>query len=138
MIVNFKKQSRPLSLFKTDKKVFVRYRMDGCKYCIESQAEWDALMKKINTEYTVPLGIDIVEVNSNVAEKLGLKDEDVAAGYPSYAIVENGGRTVKKLEPPISAFEAVMRTNGIIVKRGGRTRRTRKRRRTRRYRRAAR
>jgi hypothetical protein len=138
MIVNFKKEHRPLSLFKTDEKVFVRYRMDECPYCVESQPEWDALMETIEKKYTVPPGIDIVEINSKVAEKLGLKDEHVATGYPSYAIVENGGATVKKVEPPISAFEDIMRSNGIITKKGGRTRQRRKRRRTRRYRRAAR
>jgi hypothetical protein len=129
MIVNFKKQHRPVSLFKTDRKVFVRYRMDGCRYCVESQGEWDALMTKIKRKYTVPGDMDIVEVNSNVATKLGLKGEHVPTGYPSYAIVENGGKTVKKLEPPISAFEGVMRTNGIIKGRTTRRNRTRRRRR---------
>jgi len=131
MIRNFRKRPRPLSLFKRDRKVFVRYRMDGCPYCVDSQPEWDALMTKIKNGYTVPPGMDIVEINSNVAEKLGLNANDVATGYPSYAIVENGGKTVTKVDPPISAFEGTMRNRGIIVKRGGRKR-------TRRYRRAAR
>lgn len=130
MIVNFKKQHRPVSLFKTDRKVFVRYRMDGCRYCVESQGEWDALMKKIKKKYTVPNDMDIVEINSNVAKQLGLKGEHVPTGYPSYAIVENGGKTVKKLEPPISAFEKIMCKEGITKR--GRTRRKMARTRTRR------
>ena len=117
------------SLFKSVRKVFVRYRMDMCKYCVESQPDWDALMEKIKMEYTVPHDVDIVEINSNDVDDLGLKKPDVPTGFPSYAIVEDG--VAKKLDPPISAFEGIMRNNGIIVKKGG-TRRKRRRRRTRR------
>lgn len=128
-IVNFNKQPRATSVFRDYPKVFVRYKMDGCRYCVESQPEWDALMNKIKNEYSVPDGVDIVEIKSNVVARLGLNANDVPSGFPSYAIVEDG--VAKKLDPPISAFEGIMRNNGIIVKKGG-TRRRRRRRRTRR------
>ena len=136
MIVNFKKQHRPVSLFKTDRKVFVRYKMDGCRYCVESQGEWDDLLEKVKKKYIVPDDMDIVEINSNVAKQLGLKGEHVPTGYPSYAIVENGGMTVKKLNPPISSFEKIMHKEGITKSRPTRKRQRRKP--TRRRRRAAR
>jgi hypothetical protein len=114
-------------LFKTDRKVFVRYKMDGCRFCVESQDEWNALMNKIKKKYTVPADMDIVEINSTVAKQLGLKAEHVPTGYPSYAVVGNGGMTVKNIKPPISAFENMMHKEGLIKRRTTKRKRSTKR-----------
>lgn len=88
---NFTKQHPQLK----DKVVVVRFKMDGCVHCVNSQPKWDKLMSDINESYDVEPHTIMLEIDSNVVDDFlqhhRITSEDnqpyAVSGYPTHAFI---------------------------------------------------
>jgi hypothetical protein len=91
---NFTKQHPDLN----NKLVVVRFKMDGCVHCVNSQPKWDKLMTNIDESYDVEPDTIMLEIDSNVADDFlkhhNITSEDnqpyTVSGYPEHAFIDNG------------------------------------------------
>jgi len=91
---NFTKQHPDLN----NKLVVVRFKMDGCVHCVNSQPKWDKLMTNIDESYDVEPDTIMLEIDSNVADdflkhhKITSEDNQpyTVSGYPEHAFIDNG------------------------------------------------
>ena len=91
---NFTKQHPQLK----NKLIVVRFKMDGCVHCVNSQPKWDKLITDIKNSYDVQPQLLMLEINSNVADDFiqqhGIVSENnepyVVSGYPEHAFIDNG------------------------------------------------
>ena len=91
---NFTKQHPQLK----NKLVVVRFKMDGCVHCVNSQPKWDNLITDIKKSYDVQPHLLMLEIDSNVADDFiqqhGIVSEDnqpyAVSGYPEHAFIDNG------------------------------------------------
>jgi hypothetical protein len=115
-----------------NKIVVVRFKMENCIHCINSQPNWDNMIDKINSSYQLSPNTLISEIDSTVADEFVSRNncttEDntpyVVSGYPEHVIIENG-----KVYPSNSDIPTTMKTIIQKLKENKRLRtKTRKRR----------
>ena len=107
------------------KRLFCRFKMDGCAHCVNSQGEWDELCKKV--EKLLGSDCTIAEVEREMVPVLDLGGY-VPEGYPTHSFFENG-KFVKDAEERTvqGLFDILKEMNYIQV---GQRRRPAKRRQT--------
>ena len=74
--------------------VFVRYKMNGCSHCINSQPEWDKACDRIKNNYNKNRNLGMIEIESSFEHLFDFLDEDgtryTSSGYPEHVIFING------------------------------------------------
>jgi hypothetical protein len=80
------------------KVMLVRFKMDGCVHCVNSQPIWNHMIHTINRRYRLAPHTMIGEVDSNVAdpfvERHAIQNEYnqpySVQGFPEHTIIVNG------------------------------------------------
>jgi len=94
LLNNFTKQHRNLE----NKLVVVRFKMNGCVHCVNSQPKWDSMIDTIDTSYHVQPNTLFLEIDSNVADNF-IQQHNVITenkqpysvnGFPEHAIITKG------------------------------------------------
>jgi hypothetical protein len=81
-----------------DKVMVVRFKMEGCVHCVNSQPVWNNMIHHIHRNYRLAPHTMIGEVDSNVADSFvqrhSIQTENnqlySIEGYPEHVIVVNG------------------------------------------------
>jgi len=69
------------------KRLFCRFKMDGCAHCVNSQGEWDELCKQVETMLSPDCAV--AEVERSMVPVLDLGGY-APEGYPTHSFFENG------------------------------------------------
>jgi len=81
------KTKNDISEAKGVKRLFCRFKMDGCSHCVNSQGDWDELCKQV--EHMLTPDCMIAEIESKMLPMFDLGDYS-PNGFPSHAFFENG------------------------------------------------
>ena len=72
--------------------VFVRFKMNGCTHCINSQPEWDKACKRIENKYYNP-NVAMVEIERLFENQYNFFNQDgtpfSSSGYPEHVLFRN-------------------------------------------------
>ena len=81
-----------------DKVMVVRFKMDGCVHCVNSQPIWDNMINHIHRTYRLAPQTMIGEIDSNVADPFMQRhtvqneynQPYAVEGFPEHTIIVNG------------------------------------------------
>jgi hypothetical protein len=69
-------------------KLFCRFKMDGCGYCVDSQEAWDDVCKKV--EGVLNPECVIGEIESKLLPFFKMRDGFKPDGFPTHAVFKDG------------------------------------------------
>ena len=116
-------------------RMLLRFKMDGCHHCEESQDDWDKMCSQATNKLTPESTIAEIdsEFTDDFLNKMNPMDKSgepvEVQGYPSYIVIVNGTATPHDGRKAKELMNALVR-HKMIKKMGGR----KTRRRTRRFR----
>ena len=111
---------------KIPNKVLCRYKMDGCSYCVSSQADWDNVVKQ--SERILNTDCILLEVEAKMLDTFHFGNFK-PTGFPTYAYFKNG-KHVRDVEDRTSnGLMKFLHQNNFLKKRRNRTKKMATRRR---------
>ena len=112
-------------------KLFCRFKMDGCGYCVDSQEAWDDMCKKV--EGVLNPDCMIGEIESKLLPFFKMHDNFKPDGFPTHAIFKDGkhienihDRSVKGLMRTLKKHKFIGNKNKVKSRNNRRSTRTRK------------
>ena len=102
------------------KKILMRFVMDGCHFCEESQSDWDSMITTVKNRFKINPGNVISQIDSAFAEDVvsKIKTQDnmpySVQGYPDYVVVMNGVATPHEERDTKSLMNTLL-SNKMIV-----------------------
>ena len=98
------------------KKLFCRFKMNGCSHCVNSQADWDKVCKTVagalNPECV------IAEIETKMLPFFQLRDGFKPQGFPTHAVFENGMHVENNEDRSFQGLMQTLQKNNFLRRNG--------------------
>ena len=106
------------------KKILMRFVMDGCHFCTETQQDWDSMCSTVNNRFKITPDNVISQIDSSFANELiathGILDTNNSpysvAGFPDYVVVVNGVAIPHEKRDTNSLMDTLISNRMIVAK----------------------
>jgi hypothetical protein len=106
------------------KKILMRFVMDGCHFCVDSQPEWDSMITTVKKRFKITPNNVISQIDSAFADEIISKNKIRAQdntpysinGYPDYVVVINGVATPHEKRDHVSLITTLLSNKMIVSK----------------------
>jgi hypothetical protein len=120
------------------KKILMRFVMEGCHFCVDSQPEWDSMIHTVKKRFKITPNTVISQIDSAFSDEILSKHKIRAQdqtpysinGYPDYVVVMHGVATPHEKRDQTSLIDALLSNKMIVPKQKSKRKRKQKQKRT--------
>jgi hypothetical protein len=121
------------------KKILMRFVMDGCQFCTNSQQDWDSMCSTVNNRFKITPDNVISQIDSAFANELinthQIMDTNNSpysvSGFPDYVVVVNGVAIPHEKRDTNSLIDTLISNRMIVSKFKSKRKKKRKQKRSR-------
>jgi hypothetical protein len=120
------------------KQILMRFVMDGCHFCEESQPDWDSMISTVKKRFKITPNNVITQIDSafsdDVIRQHNITQNNIpysVQGYPDYIVIVNGDARPHEKRDKASLISTLLSNKMIVSKQKSKQRKNKRKNKTR-------